>query len=119
MRRKPSQSPSDLYKSFREFLKSTQSEKPRARRALERSRELLPRRETKRHDDPEKAGDPEMPPGEDRAIWPGLLASLAFLYLWWIAAILFDLAVIWQHYVRNDAILERLEAIAKVPDKKG
>src|SRR5262249_45404501 len=30
-------------------------------------------------------------------VWPVLLAGAAFLYLWWLAALLLDLFVAWQH----------------------
>jgi hypothetical protein len=47
----------------------------------------------------------------DRPLWPVILGGLAFLYLWWVAALAFDLAVVWQHYVRRSAILNRLKAL--------
>ena len=34
-------------------------------------------------------------------IWPVLLAEGAFLYLWWLAVVLFDLIYAWHHYVRG------------------
>src|SRR5262249_40603868 len=50
-------------------------------------------------------------PESQGPIWPVILASLAFAYLWWIAAILFDLTVIWHHSIRQAAILARLEEL--------
>jgi hypothetical protein len=41
-------------------------------------------------------------------IWPLILAGAAFLYLWWLAALVFDLAVVWHYYIRESAILDRL-----------
>jgi hypothetical protein len=42
------------------------------------------------------------------SIWPVLLAGGAFLYLWWLATLLFDLAFIWQRYVRRSVANDRL-----------
>jgi hypothetical protein len=39
-------------------------------------------------------------PSENPPYWPILLSSLAFLYLWWLATLLFDMTVIWHVYVR-------------------
>ncbi len=33
--------------------------------------------------------------------WPIVLGTLAFLYLWWLAALLFDLVFIWYRYIRH------------------
>jgi hypothetical protein len=41
-------------------------------------------------------------------IWPVLLAGGAFLYLWWLATLLFDLAFTWQRYVRRSVANDRL-----------
>ena len=41
-------------------------------------------------------------------VWPVVLATAAFLYLWWLAALIFDLSFVWQRYVRGSAIEERL-----------
>ena len=41
-------------------------------------------------------------------IWPVVLASAAFLYLWWLSALIFDLAFVWQRYVRRSEVLKRL-----------
>lgn len=42
--------------------------------------------------------------------WPVILAGLAFLYLWWLAALIFDLGFVWQRYVRRAVANERLFA---------
>ncbi len=42
------------------------------------------------------------------AIWPVLLSGAAFLYLWWLAALLFDLGFVWQRYIRNSLANDRL-----------
>jgi hypothetical protein len=38
-----------------------------------------------------------------------LLSGAAFLYIWWLAALIFDLAFVWQRYVRNSLALDRLK----------
>jgi hypothetical protein len=42
-------------------------------------------------------------------IWPVFLGGAAFLYLWWLAALIFDLAFVWQRYVRNSIANDRLK----------
>ena len=44
-------------------------------------------------------------------IWPVFLATAAFLYLWWLAILIFDLVVIWHWYIRNAQVLERMDEI--------
>ncbi|MEJ7873437.1 MAG: hypothetical protein WKF67_14360, partial [Rubrobacteraceae bacterium] len=39
------------------------------------------------------------------SLWPFVLAILAFLYLWWLAALLFDLAFVWHLYIRRSKAL--------------
>ena len=34
-------------------------------------------------------------------VWPVLLGGAAFLYLWWLAALIFDLGFVWQRYIRQ------------------
>jgi hypothetical protein len=41
--------------------------------------------------------------------WPVVMAGLAFLYLWWLATLIFDLAFVWQRYVRGSVAHDRLE----------
>jgi hypothetical protein len=41
-------------------------------------------------------------------VWPVLLAAAGFLYLWWLATLIFDLAFVWQRYVRRSVANERL-----------
>lgn len=38
--------------------------------------------------------------------WPMLLAGLAFLYLWWLGILLFDLAFVWHRYIRNSVAID-------------
>ena len=42
------------------------------------------------------------------SVWPVLLAAFGFLYLWWLAAMIFDLAFVWQRYVRRSVANQRL-----------
>jgi hypothetical protein len=53
--------------------------------------------------------------GADKPVWPVVLAAAAFIYLWWLAALLFDLVVAWHHYIRRSAILNRLNEISGGP----
>ncbi|AJE02696.1 hypothetical protein GPICK_04325 [Geobacter pickeringii] len=38
---------------------------------------------------------------EHGAVWPIIPAAAAFLYLWWLAALFFDLIFVWQRYIRQ------------------
>jgi hypothetical protein len=42
-------------------------------------------------------------------VWPVLLSGAFFLYFWWLAALIFDLAFVWQRYVRHGVANERLK----------
>jgi len=44
---------------------------------------------------------------------PLILSSAAFIYLWWLAAILFDLSFIWQRYIRLAIWQEYLQLARK------
>ena len=46
-------------------------------------------------------------------LWPLLLAGAAFLYLWWLAALLFDLVFVWHRYIRGSALQQRLHRLRK------
>ena len=41
------------------------------------------------------------PDRPQRSFWTLLLAGAAFIYLWWLAALLFDLTFTWHRYVRH------------------
>jgi hypothetical protein len=41
-------------------------------------------------------------------VWPVLLAVIGFLYLWWLATLIFDLAFVWQRYIRRSVANQRL-----------
>jgi hypothetical protein len=47
--------------------------------------------------------------GGGGAVWPVLPATAAFLYLWWLAAIFFDLIFVWHLYVRHSKFLSSLQ----------
>jgi hypothetical protein len=55
-------------------------------------------------------------------VWPVLLSGAAFLYLWWLAALIFDLGFVWQRYIRNALSNKRLMSwrgfTEPPPDKK-
>jgi hypothetical protein len=44
----------------------------------------------------------------DPPVWPVVLASLAFVYLCWLATLIFDLAFIWHRYIRHSVTNDRL-----------
>jgi len=41
--------------------------------------------------------------------WPVLLAGAAFLYLWWLAILIFDLSFIWHRYIRRSVAVDTLK----------
>ena len=41
-------------------------------------------------------------------VWPLAVAGVAFLYLWWLSALIFDLGFVWQYYVRRSVANQRL-----------
>ena len=47
-------------------------------------------------------------PEKSGPLWPVLLAGAGFLYLWWLAALLFDLVFVWHRYIRHAVALEFL-----------
>ena len=53
--------------------------------------------------------------GADGPLWPVIPAAVAFLYLWWLGALLFDLVFIWHLYIRNSRLTTRLHEIVGVP----
>ena len=52
-------------------------------------------------------------PGTGAPLWPLLLSAAAFMYLWWLGIVLFDLTFIWQWYIRNTAALSVLRKWAR------
>ncbi|SPB13879.1 hypothetical protein NOV72_01144 [Caballeronia novacaledonica] len=45
-----------------------------------------------------------------KPIWPVVLGGAFFLYAWWLAILIFDLAFVWHRYVRNSVALDTLRA---------
>ena len=52
------------------------------------------------------------------AIWPVLIGGAMFIYLWWLAALLFDLVFIWQRYIRTSLGLRCVREIRRFVDEK-
>jgi hypothetical protein len=46
------------------------------------------------------------------SLWPVMLALAAFLYVWWLAILLFDLIFVWHRYVRHEVANQRMEGTA-------
>ena len=49
--------------------------------------------------------------GKGAPLWPVLGASVIFLYLWWLSALLFDLAFVWHRYIRQDTAIDRAQEL--------
>ncbi len=47
------------------------------------------------------------------SVWPLALAGAVFIYLWWLAALLFDLGFIWHRYVRHSVWQKHLRQARK------
>ncbi len=50
-------------------------------------------------------------------LWPVFLSGLAFFYLWWLGAMVFDLVFAWRRYIRNAMALTRLEQIIPIESR--
>ncbi len=50
--------------------------------------------------------------GLPESVWPVFLSGGAFLYLWWLAALNFDLAFIWHRFVRHAVVQRRMHQLA-------
>jgi hypothetical protein len=48
---------------------------------------------------------------EHVTVWPVVLATAGFLYLWWLAALLFDLVFIWHLYIRHSKLMGRINQV--------
>jgi len=46
--------------------------------------------------------------GGDGPVWPVVVSGLLFLYLWWLAALLFDLTFVWHRYIRHSVGVNKL-----------
>jgi len=51
-------------------------------------------------------------------VWPVVLAAAAFLYLWWLAALLLDLVFVWHVYIRQSKTVTYMcEVIGRRTDR--
>jgi hypothetical protein len=50
-------------------------------------------------------------PEEIGPLWPVFIATVAFLYLWWLGSLLFDLSFVWHLYIRHERVLQRMDEI--------
>lgn len=50
----------------------------------------------------------EVASGETAQLWPVVLAVAAFSYLWWLAALIFDLVFVWHVHIRQSLVLRRM-----------
>ncbi|MDB5958380.1 MFS transporter [Ramlibacter sp.] len=46
--------------------------------------------------------------GVDAALWPLVLGGAAFLYLWWLGILVFDLSFVWHRYIRHAVAQDKL-----------
>jgi hypothetical protein len=61
-------------------------------------------------------GVAELPPNQRGPMWPILVAFAAFLYLWWLAALILDLVLIWHLVIHSKTrVPENLAMMAGVP----
>lgn len=51
----------------------------------------------------------------DPPIWPVVLGGAAFLYLWWLAALIFDLGFVWARNVRSAKAIRRVREWSGIP----
>jgi hypothetical protein len=48
------------------------------------------------------------------SLWPLFLAGAAFLYLWWLVALVFDLTFVWHRYIRQSQSVQIFKRPAKL-----
>jgi ABC-type multidrug transport system fused ATPase/permease subunit len=46
---------------------------------------------------------------DHKEIFPVLVGAVAFLYLWWLSVLVFDLSFIWHQYIRKSLALHRMQ----------
>lgn len=46
-------------------------------------------------------------------LWPLVLGTAAFFYLWWLATLLFDLVFVWQRYIRHSAARVQVSELSR------
>ena len=42
-------------------------------------------------------------------LWPAFIAFVAVFYIWWLAALLFDLVFVWHRYIHSELLLQRMD----------
>lgn len=45
------------------------------------------------------------------SLWPVVGATAAFIYLWWLAALMLDLVSVWHIYIRNFRVRQQLDVL--------
>lgn len=60
--------------------------------------------------------DPATADAGHPSLGPVLLGSAAFLYLWWLATLLFDLSVVWHSHVRGSTAVETCRKMIPKPE---
>jgi hypothetical protein len=53
--------------------------------------------------------------GDVGPVWPVFLATAGFLYLWWLAALIFDLVFVWHLHIRQARVQELIRDIMDRP----
>ena len=56
-----------------------------------------------------------MDKGDRGPLWPLVLATMAFLYLWRLAALIFDLVFVWHLYIHSSVALKRMGEVVASP----
>ncbi len=51
-------------------------------------------------------------------VWPVVLSGAAFLYLWWLGILMFDLTFIWHRYIRRSVAVRTLQQWRRGHDAK-
>lgn len=54
-------------------------------------------------------------PGTNESLWPLLLAWAGFIYLWWLAALIFDLTFAWHVYIRGSKLTDEMGELVNSP----
>ncbi|MGB8356681.1 MAG: hypothetical protein WCD79_22475 [Chthoniobacteraceae bacterium] len=58
-----------------------------------------------------KAGSMVHPAVTHVSLWPLVLANAAFLYLWWLSALIFDLVFVWHRFIRLSGATKTLHTL--------
>jgi hypothetical protein len=49
--------------------------------------------------------------GKQIVVWPIAVSMAAFIYIWWLAALVFDLVFVWHRYIRSNETVTILKTI--------